>query len=232
VLLDGIARLTLRRFRGKDVNISPQLSAVSVLTHLAQKGFGSLLRGALMKPFLGTSRGNFFLGRGCKILSKGKLHTGKNVYIGSYSYLDCLSTGGVTLGDNVTIREGCWLQLTSRYDHPGEKVTIGNDVYIGPRSVIGAAAPITIGDHCQFGANVSLVAENHAFLEARDIFMQGVSRKGISIGKDVWIGNNAIILDGVSVGDSSVIGAGTVVTRSVPARSVVVGVPGRVIKTR
>jgi acetyltransferase-like isoleucine patch superfamily enzyme len=232
MLLDGIVRMTLRRFRGKEVAISPDLSSASVLFHIMQKGLGPFLRGTLMRPFLGRARGNFFLGRGCKILNSGKLHTGRNVYIGAYSYLDCMSTDGVTLGDSVTIREGCWLQLTSRYDNPGTSVTIGNSVYIGPRSVLGAAAPLVIGDRCQIGANVSLVAENHNFEGIEDIFEQGVSRKGIVIGQDVWMGNNVTVLDGVTIGDGAVIGAGTVVTRPVPPRSVVVGVPGRVIKTR
>ena len=232
MLIDRIVRLVLRRFRGKEVNISPQLSAVSVLAHLAQKGFGPWLRGALMKPFLAASQGSFFLGRGCKILSKGKLRVGKNVYIGAYSYIDCLSAGGVTLGDHVTIREGCWLQMTSHYNNPGTQLTIGNSVYIGPRSILGAGAPITIGDRCQIGANISLVSENHVFSGEVEISKQGVSRKGIEIGRDVWIGNNVTVLDGVVIGDGAVIGAGTVVTKPVPPRSVVVGVPGRVVKTR
>jgi acetyltransferase-like isoleucine patch superfamily enzyme len=232
MLIDRIVRMALRRFRGRDVAISPELSSASVLFHMMQKGLGPLLRGMILRPFLGQARGSFFLGRGCKLLNMGKLRTGKNVYIGAYSYFDCMSVGGVTLGDNVTIREGCWLQLTSRYDNPGTSITIGNSVYIGPRAVLGAAAPLIIGDRCQFGANVSLVAENHNFEGAEDIFEQGVSRKGIEIGKDVWMGNNVTVLDGVTIGDGAVIGAGTVVTKPVPPRAIVVGVPGRVIKTR
>lgn len=185
-----------------------------------------------MRPRLGTSKGTFFLGAGCKILCKRKLHIGRNVYIGGYGYLDCLSIDGVTLGDNVTIREGCWLQLTSQYSNPGVSLRIGSNVYIGPRSILGAAAPIVIGDRCQIGANVSFIAENHVYAGQGEIFAKGVSRDGIQIGNDVWIGNNALILDGVTVGDGCVIGAGTVLTRSVPSGSVVVGVPGRVIKSR
>ena len=231
-MIDRIVRLLLCRFRGKQVDISPELSAASVLAHLARKGLGPFLRGIVSKPFLKRSSGGFFLGRGCKILSMGKLSAGRNVYIGAYGYLDCMSVGGVTLGDNVTIREGCWLQLTSRYDRPGTSIQIGNDVYIGPNSILGAAAPLTIGDRCQIGANVSLVAENHQFDGEVEIFKQGVTRKGIEIGRDVWMGNHVTVLDGVTIGDGSVIGAGTVVTKSVPPRSVVVGVPGRVIKRR
>jgi len=105
-------------------------------------------------------------------------------------------------------------------------------VYIGPRAVIGAAAKIVIEDRCQIGANVSLIAENHEFGGAGEIFEQGVSQKGIVVERDVWLGNNVTVLDGVRIGSGSVVGAGSVVTKSVPPRSVVVGVPARVIKSR
>lgn len=232
MLSNRIALFLLKRVRGRDAVIAPTLSSLDVLMNLVQKGFGSYVRGLLARPWIGAVRGNFFLGRGCKIMNKRLLRLGSNVYIGSYGYIDCLSVGGVNIGNSVTIREGCWLQLTSHYDKPGAGVMIGNNVYIGPRCILGAAAQLTIGDRCQLGANVSLIAENHEYSGGDDIYAQGVTRRGIEIGRDVWIGNNAIVLDGVSVGDGSVIGAGTVLTKSVPARSVVVGVPGKVIKTR
>ena len=231
-LADRTASYIIKRFRGTNVTIAPNLSSSEVLVNLLQKGLIPYLRGSLVRPFLGRSKGNFFLGKGCKIINKNLLRVGRTVYIGNYSYLDCLSVGGVNLGDNVTLREGCWLQMTSGYDNPGASLTIGNNVYIGPRAILGPAAPIVIGDRCQFGANVSLIAENHDFSHDGDIYGQGVSRKGITVGRDVWIGNNVTVLDGITIGYGSVIGAGTVLTRTVPARSVVVGVPGKVIRTR
>jgi acetyltransferase-like isoleucine patch superfamily enzyme len=232
MLSDRVATFLVKRFRGRDLEISPQLSSTAIVANLLQKGLVPYLRGLWARPWLGVTGGNLFLGRGCTILNKGLLRTGKNVYIGNYCYLDCLSVGGVNLGNSVTIREGGWLQLTSRYDRPGASITVGNNVYIGPRSILGAAAQITIGDRCQIGANVSIIAENHDYSGEGDIYDKGVVQKGIHIERDVWIGNNVTVLDGVSVGEGSVLGAGTVLTRSVPARSVVVGVPGRVIKTR
>jgi acetyltransferase-like isoleucine patch superfamily enzyme len=230
--LDRFVSLVMKRVRGREEGISPGIKSTEALSNMLQKGAMAYLRGLCVKPFLGAARGSFFLGRGVTILNKRKLRLGAGVYIGNYSYLDCLSVSGVTLGHSVTIREGCWLQLTSSYAHPGASITIGNNVYIGPRMTLGAAAPIVIGNRCQFGANISLVAENHKYAGEGDIFAQGTTRQGILIGDDVWVGNGAIILDGVTIGDGVVIGAGTVVTKSIPSRSVVVGVPGRVIKTR
>jgi len=232
VFLNHIVLSILKRIRGRDIPISPQLSPSSVFVNCMQRGMMPFLRGLRVRPFLGAVKGVFFLGKGCRILNKRLLRVGKNVYIGGYGYLDCLSSGGVTFGSNVTLRENCWLQLTSRYDIPGESITIGNNVYIGPRAVLGAAAPLVIGDYCQFGANVSFIAENHNFDGDGDIHAQGMNRKGITVERDVWIGNNVTVLDGVTIGEGSVIGAGTVLTKSVPPRSVVVGVPGRVLRNR
>lgn len=232
MLVDRFVLAVVKRFRGKELKLAPGLSATSVLVNLFQKGFGAALRGLWMRLMLKRCGGHFFVGRGCRILNRGMLSVGRNVYLGAYGYFDCLSLHGVQLGNHVTIREGAWLQLTSRYDTPGEYVRIGNQVYIGPRVVLGAAAPLVIGDRCQIGANVSFIAENHAYEASGEIFEQGVKRVGIEIGTDVWIGNNVVVLDGVTIGDGCVVGAGAVVTRSVPPRSVIAGVPARVIKSR
>lgn len=173
-----------------------------------------------------------FFGKGCYVINTRYLKTGKNFYLGSYSYFDCLSLGGVEIGDNVTIRENAWLQLTSRLDNPGHSIKINDNTYIGPRSIIGGAATICIGYRCQIGANVSLIAENHQFDNDNEIINQGVTRKGIVVGDDCWIGNNVIILDGVEIGSGCVIGAGAVVTKSFSNNSVIVGNPARLLKSR
>jgi acetyltransferase-like isoleucine patch superfamily enzyme len=160
------------------------------------------------------------------------LTAGRGVFIGDFSYINCYSRNGVTLGDRVTIREFAWLQLTSNLDEPGDRIEIGSQTYIGPRSTLGAAAPLLIGQRCQIGANVSFVAESHLFDGDQEIYAQGVSRKGIKIGDDCWIGNNVIVLDGVDIGSGTVIGAGAVVTKSIPSGSVAVGSPARVIRSR
>lgn len=183
-----------------------------------------------------TSRGSHsfpaFIGKNCIINHSKYLSTGSYFYLGSYSYFDCLSLKGVCIGDNVTIREFAWLQLTSNLSNPGISIQIGSDTYIGPRCNLGAAAPLIVGSKCQIGAGVSFVAENHLFDSGTDIFNQGVSRIGINIGDDCWIGNNVIILDGVILGKGCVVGAGAVVTQSFPDKSVIAGVPARLIKSR
>ena len=88
---------------------------------------------------------------------------------------------------------------------------------------IGCSGKITIGKNVMFGPKCSLFAENHVFLDtACSIKSQGVQQKGITVEDDCRIGSNVTILDGVTIGKGSVIGAGTLVTKDIPAGSIVV----------
>ena len=158
---------------------------------------------------------------------------GRNVYIGDETYLSGLSTAGVRIGDHVRIREQVWIQATSTLDDPGVGLSIGEGTYIGPRCVLGAGGGLTIGRHVTLGAAIHLLAENHAFDDlSRPINEQGVTRRGITIEDNAWIGNAAIVLDGVTIGRGAVIGAGAVVTRDVPPLAVAAGNPARVVGER
>ena len=87
---------------------------------------------------------------------------------------------------------------------------------------------VTIGDGCQIGHNVVFATLNH-FIEAEKRKM--TYSAPIVLGKNVWIGSNATILQGVTIGDNAVVGAGAVVTKDVPANTVVGGVPAKFIKS-
>lgn len=222
----------IRIVRGRSVSTFGGVSTSTALIYVIQRGLIPFLRGFICKPLLCRSSGLLFIGAGVRLLTPKLLSVGKNVYIGDYCHFNCYSTGGVNLGDQVTIREFGWVQLTSHLEDPGGSINIGSQTYIGPRVILGAAADLRIGSKCQIGANVSFVAESHKFDSGSEIFEQGVTRKGIVVGNDCWIGNNVTILDGVSVGDGAVIGAGSVVIHDIPSYSVAVGVPARIIKNR
>jgi len=115
----------------------------------------------------------------------------------------------------------------------GRGLEVGDNTYIGPRCILGAGGGITIGSNVTIGSAVDILAENHQFADA-DVLIneQGVTRKGIAIEDDVWIGNRVIVLDGVRVGQGAVLGAGAVVTRDVPPYTVVVGNPARDVGKR
>ena len=229
VRLLGIDR---RRVAGTAPNATgPRLRDVAYYAY--QKGFWPYVRGLLLRPRLAGCGGRFFLGRRVRTLFPGRLRVGRNVAIGDYTFMSCYGQRGVVLGDNVRIREHGWVQVTSQLTNPGVGLTIGADTYVGPRCVLGAGGGIEIGRNVVMGAYVQLLAEDHGFADpARPINEQGVGRQGIRIGDDCWFGNSVIVLDGVSIGVGSVVGAGSVVTRDVPPRTIVAGNPARVIRER
>lgn len=108
-------------------------------------------------------------------------------------------------------------------------VIIGDHTRIGLHNTI--IGPVTIGCHVNLAQGITVTALNHNF-EASDkrIDEQGVSTTPVIIEDDIWIGANAVILPGVTIGNHSVVAAGAVVTKNVPPHSLVAGVPAKIIK--
>ncbi|WP_426228679.1 sugar O-acetyltransferase [Pseudarthrobacter sp. DSP2-3-2b1] len=128
-----------------------------------------------------------------------------------------------SLGDDTEIRPPL------RVDY-GSYISIGARTFINYNLTALDVGPITIGDDVQIGPNVQLLTPTHPVApEPRRAKVEGA--KPITIADNVWIGGGAIILPGVTVGENSVVGAGTVVTRDVPANVVVAGNPARVLRT-
>jgi acetyltransferase-like isoleucine patch superfamily enzyme len=108
-------------------------------------------------------------------------------------------------------------------------VIIGDDTRIGIHNTI--IGPITIGNHVNLAQGITVTALNHNFKDtSRRIDEQGFSTKPIVIEDDVWIGANAVILPGVTIGKHVVVAAGAVVTKDVPDNTIVGGVPAKEIK--
>jgi acetyltransferase-like isoleucine patch superfamily enzyme len=109
------------------------------------------------------------------------------------------------------------------------------DVFIGDYTRVGLhntiIGPVTIGNHVNLAQGITVTALNHNFENPDSrIDEQGVSTKPVTIGNDIWIGANAVILPGVTIGDHSVVAAGAVVTKDAPPHSLVAGVPAKIIK--
>jgi maltose O-acetyltransferase len=108
----------------------------------------------------------------------------------------------------------------------GYNVRFGDDVFVNYNCVFLDVVTIAIGSRTQIGPAVQIYSADHP----TDVHLRRLGLelgRPVTIGCDVWIGGGAIVLPGVSIGDGAVIGAGTVVTRDVPARATVVGNPGR-----
>ena len=109
------------------------------------------------------------------------------------------------------------------------------DVIIGDHTRVGlhntVIGPVTIGSYVNLAQGITVTALNHNFSETgKRIDEQGVSTTPVTIGNDIWIGANAVVLPGVTIGDHSVVAAGAVVTKNVPPHTLVAGVPAKVIK--
>ncbi|MFQ5463217.1 MAG: acyltransferase [Phycisphaerae bacterium] len=135
--------------------------------------------------------------------------------------------GTIRIGENVEICDGV---ILATY---GGTIDLGANVFVGPYSVIYGHGGLTIGRDTMVAAHTVIIPANHVFADnTHAIRGQGETRMGIEIEEDVWVGAGARILDGTRISRGSVIGAGSVVRDSVPANSVVVGVPARVVRTR
>jgi acetyltransferase-like isoleucine patch superfamily enzyme len=108
-------------------------------------------------------------------------------------------------------------------------VIIGDYTRIGLHNTI--IGPVTIGSHVNLAQGITVTALNHNFSdEEKRIDEQGISTTPVTIGDDIWIGANAVILPGVNIGNHSVVAAGAIVTKDVPPHSLVAGVPAKIIK--
>lgn len=126
-------------------------------------------------------------------------------------------------GTNVNI------QKNTKFSH---RCTIGNNSGIGRYSVLHG--PVYIGNDVMMGPNCTIYTQNHSYTDiSKPMNLQGFSsERPVVIGNDVWIGGHVIILPGVKVGNHSIIGAGSVVTKDVPEFAVVGGNPAKVLKFR
>lgn len=108
-------------------------------------------------------------------------------------------------------------------------VIIGDHTRIGLHNTI--IGPVDIGSHVNLAQGITVTALNHNFSDTdKRIDEQGVSTTPVTIEDDVWVGANAVILPGVTIGNHCVVAAGAVVTKDVPPHSLVAGVPAKVIK--
>ena len=113
-------------------------------------------------------------------------------------------------------------------------ISIGRGSYVKSGEILSGNAIVEIGEFCAIGRNVSIKARTHDLTNPVKSTTMGTNKrieKDIKIGDRVWIGDNVYVREGVSIGDDVIIGANSVVTRSVPAKSVVAGVPAKIIKT-
>jgi acetyltransferase-like isoleucine patch superfamily enzyme len=154
------------------------------------------------------------------------------VRIEEFCRIDCASKGGIYLGRNFKLGAHSRLIASGTVSDLGIGIRIGDNVGIGEFAYIGGSGGVTIGSDTIVGQYFSVHPENHNFKDRNQLIReQGVTRSGIKIGDDCWIGAKVTMTDGAKVGRHCVIAAGSVVTESFPDYSLVGGVPARLIRT-
>lgn len=126
------------------------------------------------------------------------------------------------------IGEGCYIEPPLRANWGGKHLHFGKMVYVNFNLTAVDDTHIYVGDYTMIGPNVTLAAAGHPI--NADLRRQGYQyNKPVRIGKNCWLGAGVIVLPGVTIGDNTVIGAGSVVTKDIPSNVVAVGVPCKVI---
>jgi acetyltransferase-like isoleucine patch superfamily enzyme len=140
-------------------------------------------------------------------------------------FADIQLAAGCSLDRGVTL-------LCSGESQPHPKIIIGAGTYINRQTFLDASLEICIGQECGIGPGCYITDHDHGTEPGRSPLSQPLISQPTRIGDRVWVGANVTILKGVTVGDDAVIGAGSVVTKDVPAGAIVVGVPARVVRYR
>lgn len=193
-----------------------------------------LVRGLLMKVRARNIDGWMLCDARARVLFPRHLRAGRQFSLEEGCMIIALSKRGIAFGDRCTVGRFAYIAPTNPLvGEAGEGLRVGDHSNIGPYSYIGCSGFIEIGNHVMMGPRVNLLSEQHnAEDTGTTMKSQGVQRSFIRIEDDCWIGANATILAGVTIGRGSIVGAGAVVTRDVPPASVVAGVPARVIRQR
>ena len=160
---------------------------------------------------------------------KSRIILEKKVFLDRDVRLDCgNSQGQIRIKEAASIDRGVDVKV-----HGTGKTTVGKRAYIGPYTCLSGYGDITIGDDCLIASHSSLYAHNYNY-QAGDqpIREQGYTYKGIRIEDNCWLGSGVRVLDGVTIGTGSIIGAGSVVTKDIPPNSIAVGTPAKVTGPR
>jgi len=164
--------------------------------------------------------------------------SGENVQIGGDVFLSSTARiHGSTRGSKIIVGNGCEIydNVVIRCVGGNGDIVMGDFCYINPGAVLYSGNGIRMGNFVLVAAGAMIMPTNHAF-NRRDIPIrhQGFaeSKGGIEIGDDVWIGANAVILDGARIGKGAIVGAGSVVSGTIPEYEIWAGIPSRKIGER
>jgi acetyltransferase-like isoleucine patch superfamily enzyme len=141
--------------------------------------------------------------------------------------LEGLDSGRLRIGDGTLLEPGCWLTLG-----PQARIAIGAGCFLNMGVMLAAVESIEIGDHVMFANNCFVGDSDHRFDDrTKPVTWQGFEPQGpVRIGSNCWFGVGCVVTGGVEIGERSVIGSNSVVTRDIPAGVIAAGAPAKVIR--
>ena len=182
---------------------------------------------ALVYPNMFKSCGKRPLfGRGVCIRIPKSISLGDRVVFDDYSMLDVRDAGTISIGNYVTV--GRFSTVTAK----GGPVVFEDGVNIGSFCRVGSQTSLEIGESSLIAAYCYIGPGNHRYGDSRTPLIEKEMelKGGVKIGKRCWVGARVTILDGVTVGDDSIIGAHSLVMEDVPAKTIVVGAPAKILR--
>jgi acetyltransferase-like isoleucine patch superfamily enzyme len=229
-----------------DDKLSPYKRYLNIF--VGRNSFSSFLRYELLTAFLGPlpgAAGYFLRGKCYRFLLRkvgkgtvfgkdvvlrcpGRISLGQRVMIDDYAVLDAKGeNSSLELGDQILLGRSTILSCNDSI------LTIGNFVSFGPFCFLASRSVLRIGSNVAIGAGTYFLGGGHAHDDPDTaVIHQARLSKGIIVEDNAWIGIDAKILDGVTIGRNSIVGAGAVVSKDVPPWTVVLGNPARVVEKR
>jgi acetyltransferase-like isoleucine patch superfamily enzyme len=178
------------------------------------------------------------LGRSRHRIRVSRLNRTARIQISPSTYIANIArihtdSDGRSFGGRILVSEGVIISDGVIIATYGGTIEIATNPYIGPYCVLYGHGGLTIGPNTMIAAHTVIVPANHGFGQL-DVPMkaQPLTREGISIGEDVWVGSGCKVLGGVRIGNGAVIGAGSVVTKDIDAYTIAFGVPAVVVRSR
>ncbi|MBC8619340.1 acyltransferase [Parabacteroides faecis] len=220
----------LMRLRNPQFALSENITNYTLILFIVHL-ISCKIRGIFYSLVKGRVNMSLFLEGGVSLLYFRNMKLGKMLLVEKGTIVSALRPNSLCIGNNVKISAYSTIHVSKNFQDITGFIHIGDGVGIGEFANLGGAGGLEIGDNCIVGAYFSCHPENHNF-EDKDCLIkyQGVSRKGIVIGSNCWIGAKVTILDGAKIGNSCVIAAGAVVKGEFPDHCVIGGIPAKILR--
>lgn len=173
------------------------------------------------------------LGREVRIMPPLLVEGARRIHIGSRTSIEQFAGFTVSPGGEIRVGDDSEIRCFARLEAHDGFIRIGARCGVNPFTLLSGYGGVTIGDDVRIGSHCAILSSTHRFDSvAATIREQGVTRQETVIEADVWLGHGCTVLGGVRIGTGSIIGAGAVVTKDIPPRSIAAGVPARIVGER